>query len=60
MRAPDGTMDERFFAMNVWGKGFVELSACSHAGIIDALTQAHAQFHGTPIRCVMGGFIGDH
>ena len=33
-------MDERWLAVNVKGKGLVVLSACSHAGIVNVLTDA--------------------
>jgi 7,8-dihydropterin-6-yl-methyl-4-(beta-D-ribofuranosyl)aminobenzene 5'-phosphate synthase len=48
-------MDERSVAINVAGKGLVVLSACSHAGIVNVLSHARAQFPRTSIHCVMGG-----
>lgn len=62
-RTADGTgwepdellMDERFLAINVAGKGLVVLSACSHAGVVNVLTSARANFPGIPLHAVMGG-----
>jgi len=48
-------MDERFVAINVRGRGLVVLSACSHAGVINVLTEARAKFPGVPLHAVMGG-----
>lgn len=48
-------MDERSIAFRVEGKGLVVLSACSHAGIVNVLTQAKATFPGVPLHAVMGG-----
>lgn len=48
-------MDERFVAIHVKGKGLVVLSACSHAGIVNVVTEAHAQFPGVSIHAIMGG-----
>jgi len=48
-------MDERFLAINVKGKGLVVLSACSHAGIVNVMTEARARFPDLPLHCVMGG-----
>ena len=48
-------MDERFVAFAVAGKGLVVLSACSHAGVINVLTEARAQYPGVPLHAVMGG-----
>ncbi|MEZ5842208.1 MAG: MBL fold metallo-hydrolase [Hyphomicrobiaceae bacterium] len=48
-------MDERFLAVNVAGKGLVVLSACSHAGIVNVMTEARKRFPGVPLHCVMGG-----
>jgi 7,8-dihydropterin-6-yl-methyl-4-(beta-D-ribofuranosyl)aminobenzene 5'-phosphate synthase len=63
-RAPDGTgwepdpwiMDERYLAVNVKGKGVVVFTACSHAGIINVLTDARTVFGDVPVHAVMGGF----
>ncbi len=48
--------DERFVAVNVAGKGQVIFSACSHAGLINVLTQAKARFPDIPLYGVFGGF----
>ncbi|HEX3992680.1 MAG TPA: MBL fold metallo-hydrolase [Acetobacteraceae bacterium] len=49
-------MDERFLAVNVRDKGLVVFSACSHAGIVNVLHHAQAQFPGVKLHAVMGGF----
>jgi len=49
-------MDERYLAIDVAGKGLVVLSACSHAGLINVLTDARRNFPETPIHAVIGGF----
>jgi 7,8-dihydropterin-6-yl-methyl-4-(beta-D-ribofuranosyl)aminobenzene 5'-phosphate synthase len=63
--APDGgdlvvadplIMDERFLAAEVRGRGVTVLSACSHAGIVNACLGAKARFPATPIDVVLGGF----
>lgn len=62
-RSLDGTswepdpliMDERFISVHVKGKGQFILSACSHAGLINVLTQARAAFPSVPLYGVMGG-----
>lgn len=51
----ESIMDERWLAVNVAGKGLVVLSACSHAGIVNVLTDARATFPQVPIHAVMGG-----
>jgi len=48
-------MDERWLAVNVKGKGLVVLSACSHAGIINVLKHAGANFADVPLYAVVGG-----
>jgi 7,8-dihydropterin-6-yl-methyl-4-(beta-D-ribofuranosyl)aminobenzene 5'-phosphate synthase len=48
-------LDERWLAVNIKGKGLVVLSACSHAGIVNVLTDAHTRFSGVPLYTVMGG-----
>ena len=63
-RTPDGTgweadpliMDERFLAVHVRDKGLVVFSACSHAGIVNVLTEARRTFPDLPLHAVMGGF----
>jgi len=49
-------MDERYVAFNVRGKGVVVLTACSHAGLINVLTDARANFGSVPLHGVIGGF----
>ena len=48
-------MDERFLAFHVAGKGLVVLTACSHAGVINVLTEARARFSNIPLYAVLGG-----
>jgi 7,8-dihydropterin-6-yl-methyl-4-(beta-D-ribofuranosyl)aminobenzene 5'-phosphate synthase len=48
--------DERFVAACVRGRGVTVFSACSHAGIVNACLAAKAQFPGTPIDLVLGGY----
>jgi 7,8-dihydropterin-6-yl-methyl-4-(beta-D-ribofuranosyl)aminobenzene 5'-phosphate synthase len=48
-------MDERYLAVHVRDKGLVVLSACSHAGIVNVLTDARATFDGVPMHTAMGG-----
>lgn len=49
-------MDERFLAAQVAGRGVSVLSACSHAGIVNACLGAKEHFPGTPVDVVLGGF----
>jgi 7,8-dihydropterin-6-yl-methyl-4-(beta-D-ribofuranosyl)aminobenzene 5'-phosphate synthase len=49
-------MDERFLAVHVRDKGLAVFSACSHAGIVNVLSEARARFPGLPLHAVMGGF----
>jgi 7,8-dihydropterin-6-yl-methyl-4-(beta-D-ribofuranosyl)aminobenzene 5'-phosphate synthase len=49
-------MDERFVAASVRGRGVTVLSACSHAGIINACLGAKHHFPDTPVDVVLGGF----
>ena len=49
-------MDERFLAAEVRGRGVTVLSACSHAGIVNACLGAKARFPATPIDLVLGGY----
>ena len=54
---PDDILpDERFVAVHVAGKGQFVFSACSHAGLINVLTQARARFPDVPLYGVFGGF----
>jgi len=60
-RGEDGTpdpliMDERFVAACVPGRGVTLLSACSHAGIVNACLDAKKHFPDAPIDAVLGGY----
>eukprot|EP00035_Acanthoeca_spectabilis_P016338 m.331875 g.331875 ORF g.331875 m.331875 type:complete len:284 (-) comp16514_c1_seq8:172-1023(-) len=47
--------DERYLALCVKGRGVSVLSACSHAGIVNACLSAQEQFSNRPIDVVQGG-----
>ncbi|MEC9339926.1 MAG: MBL fold metallo-hydrolase [Pseudomonadota bacterium] len=49
-------MDERFIAARVRGRGLTVLSACSHAGIINACLAAREMFAEDEIDLVLGGY----
>ena len=49
-------MDERYAAVHVKGKGIVVFTACSHAGVINVLSNAREVFDPIPLYAVMGGF----
>ena len=49
-------MDERFAAAAVAGRGVSVLSACSHAGIVNACLGAKKAFPAAPIDLVLGGY----
>ena len=49
-------MDEQFVAVNVEDKGLVVFTACSHAGVINVLTETRNAFPEIPIHAVIGGF----
>lgn len=49
-------LDERFLAAEVRGRGVTVLSACSHAGVVNACLGAQAEFAGVPIDLVLGGY----
>jgi 7,8-dihydropterin-6-yl-methyl-4-(beta-D-ribofuranosyl)aminobenzene 5'-phosphate synthase len=49
-------LDERFVAGVVHRRGVTVLSACSHAGVINACLAAQQQFAGTPIDVILGGY----
>ena len=49
-------IDERWLGVNVKDKGLVIFSACSHAGIVNVLTDAKQRFPAIPIHAVFGGF----
>jgi 7,8-dihydropterin-6-yl-methyl-4-(beta-D-ribofuranosyl)aminobenzene 5'-phosphate synthase len=48
--------DERFLATAVRGRGVTLLSACSHAGIVNACLDARALGRGRPLDVVLGGY----
>jgi 7,8-dihydropterin-6-yl-methyl-4-(beta-D-ribofuranosyl)aminobenzene 5'-phosphate synthase len=55
--APDPLiMDERFLAAQVRGRGVTVLSACSHAGVVNACLAAMETFPDTPVDVVLGGY----
>ena len=49
-------LDERFVAACVAGRGISVLSACSHAGIVNACLGAKHHFPDEPIDVVLGGY----
>ena len=49
-------MDERFLALHVRGRGVTVLSACSHAGIVNACLGAQQAYPRAPIDLVLGGY----
>ena len=49
-------MDERYLAFCVRGRGVTVLSACSHAGIVNASLDARRAFGGEAVNLVLGGF----
>ncbi len=49
-------MDERYLVAHVRGRGISVLSACSHAGIVNACLSAKAEFPKTPVDVVLGGY----
>lgn len=49
-------MDERYLAAHVRGKGIVIFSMCSHAGVVNVLTDARRRFGEVPLHAVLGGF----
>ncbi|KAG8909863.1 hypothetical protein FRC01_006681 [Tulasnella sp. 417] len=50
----DHIMDERYAAIDVKGRGLIILSACSHAGICNVITDAVKSFN-RPIYMIIGG-----
>lgn len=48
-------LDERFLAAHVRGRGLSVLSACSHAGVVNACLGAQAEFR-LPVDVVLGGY----
>jgi len=49
-------LDERYVAAEVAGRGVTVLSACSHAGVVNACLSACAAFAPAPIDLVLGGY----
>jgi len=49
-------MDERYLAARVRGRGLSVMSACSHAGIVNACLAAKGEFPAVPIDVVLGGY----
>ncbi|KAF7717217.1 Uncharacterized protein PECH_007493 [Penicillium ucsense] len=49
--------DERFLACNLRGKGLVVFTGCSHAGVVNAVTNAlELTGNKIPVHAVVGGF----
>jgi 7,8-dihydropterin-6-yl-methyl-4-(beta-D-ribofuranosyl)aminobenzene 5'-phosphate synthase len=49
-------MDERYLAAHVRNRGTSVLSACSHAGVVNACLDAKRAFDQMPIDVVLGGY----
>jgi 7,8-dihydropterin-6-yl-methyl-4-(beta-D-ribofuranosyl)aminobenzene 5'-phosphate synthase len=49
-------LDERFLAAHVRGRGVSVLSACSHAGVVNACLAAMGRFPDLPVDVVLGGY----
>ncbi len=49
-------MDERYLAVNIRDKGLVVFSACSHAGIVNVMHAARADFPDSDIHGLIGGY----
>jgi 7,8-dihydropterin-6-yl-methyl-4-(beta-D-ribofuranosyl)aminobenzene 5'-phosphate synthase len=49
-------LDERFLAAHVRGRGVSVLSACSHAGVVNACLGAMGLFPEVPVDVVLGGY----
>jgi 7,8-dihydropterin-6-yl-methyl-4-(beta-D-ribofuranosyl)aminobenzene 5'-phosphate synthase len=49
-------MDERYAAVHVRDKGIIVFTACSHAGVVNVLTDAREKFDPIPLYGVVGGF----
>lgn len=49
-------LDERFLAARVKGRGITVLSACSHAGVVNACLAAKRLFLETPVDVILGGY----
>jgi 7,8-dihydropterin-6-yl-methyl-4-(beta-D-ribofuranosyl)aminobenzene 5'-phosphate synthase len=48
-------MDERYLVAHVKDKGLVVFSACSHAGVVNVLTDVRRAFPGVAVHAVLGG-----
>lgn len=55
-RADPLILDERFLAADVRGRGITVLSACSHAGVVNACLAGKAAFPNAPFDMILGGF----
>jgi 7,8-dihydropterin-6-yl-methyl-4-(beta-D-ribofuranosyl)aminobenzene 5'-phosphate synthase len=49
-------MDERYLALRVRGRGVTVLSACSHAGVVNASLDAGHLFNGERLDLILGGY----
>jgi 7,8-dihydropterin-6-yl-methyl-4-(beta-D-ribofuranosyl)aminobenzene 5'-phosphate synthase len=49
-------LDERFLAVPVGGRGVSVLTACSHAGVVNACLGAMGMAPGAPVDLVLGGY----
>lgn len=49
-------MDERYVAVEVKDKGVIVFTACSHAGVVNVLTDARHNIPDSPLYGVLGGF----
>lgn len=49
-------LDERLVVANVRGRGITVLSACSHAGIVNACLEAQFLVPNAPVDLVLGGY----
>jgi len=49
-------LDERYIVADVAGRGITVLSACSHAGIVNACLDARRMVPGRPFDTVLGGY----
>jgi 7,8-dihydropterin-6-yl-methyl-4-(beta-D-ribofuranosyl)aminobenzene 5'-phosphate synthase len=56
VRADPLIADERILAAHVRGRGVSVVSACSHAGVVNACLAARAAFPGLRIDLVLGGY----
>jgi 7,8-dihydropterin-6-yl-methyl-4-(beta-D-ribofuranosyl)aminobenzene 5'-phosphate synthase len=49
-------LDERYVAVRSRDQGVLVFTACSHAGVVNVLTDAGTRFKGLPLFGVLGGF----